>query len=125
MKKILAAILLVFGLLTLFLSSSIIFDWFEIRKKEGNFVWIVVWANFVASFLYLLSSYGFYRSLKWTSTVLTISFLILTAGLVGLFVHIDAGGIYEKKTVGAMFFRSSITLVIAILAYFTINKKRK
>jgi hypothetical protein len=88
-------------------------------------VWIVVWANFVASFLYLLASFGFYRSLKWTTAALMISFLILTAGLVGLFVHIDAGGIYEKKTVGAMFFRSSITLVIAILAYFTINKKRK
>lgn len=125
MKKILAAILLGFGLLTLFLSSSVIFDWFEIRKKEGNFVWIVVWSNFVASLLYLVASYGFYRSLKWTTTLLMISYLILTLGLVGLFVHIDAGGIYEKKTIGAMFFRSSITLVIAILAYFTINKKRK
>lgn len=125
MKNILAVIILVFGLLTLFLSSSVIFDWFDIRKKEGNFVWVVVWANFLASFLYLLSSYGFFRSKKWTSAVMVISSLVLAAGLIGLYVHIDGGGIYETKTIGAMIFRTSITLVFAVLAYVIINKKRK
>lgn len=125
MKTIFAAIILVFGLLTLFLSSSVIFDWFDIRKKEGNFVWIVVWANFLASFLYLLSSYGFFRSKKWTSAVLVISSLVLAAGLIGLYFHIEGGGLYETKTIGAMIFRTSMTLVFAVLAYFTINKKRK
>jgi hypothetical protein len=42
MKKtlpyIIAILLAAFGLLTLFLSSSVIFDLFGIRAKEGNFV---------------------------------------------------------------------------------------
>lgn len=45
-KKIfryLTAILLVgFGLLTLFLSTSVIFDLFGVRAKEGNYVLFVV-----------------------------------------------------------------------------------
>ena len=49
MKKIIlylvAAMLIAFGLLTLFLSSSVIFDLFDIRSKEGNYVLFVVWSN--------------------------------------------------------------------------------
>ncbi len=33
-----ATILALFAMLTLFLSSSVIFDWFGIRAKEGNYV---------------------------------------------------------------------------------------
>jgi predicted RND superfamily exporter protein len=66
MKKIipylLAAILTGFGLLTLFLSSSVIFDLFGIRAKEGNYVLFVVWANFISSILYLFAAYGLLKS---------------------------------------------------------------
>jgi len=39
-----------------------------------------------------------------------------------LIIHINSGGIYETKTIGAMIFRITLTLVFAILAYFTISK---
>jgi hypothetical protein len=123
-QYILATILAGFGLLTLFLSSSVIFDLFGIRAKEGNYVLFVVWSNFISSILYLFAAFGFVKVKKWTTTFLGISTLILIVAFIGLKIHVSAGGIYEEKTIGAMIFRISLTLVFAILAYFTITKKK-
>ena len=128
MKKyipyILATLLTGFGLLTLFLSTSVIFDLFGIRAKEGNYVLFVVWSNFISSILYLFAAYGFIKNKKWTATLLGISTLILIAAFIGLKIHINSGGIYETKTVGAMILRISVTLLFAIISYFLITKKK-
>ena len=128
MKKyipyILSTLLAGFGLLTLFLSTSVIFDFFGIRAKEGNYVLFVVWSNFISSILYLFAAYGFTKNKKWTATLLGISTLILIGAFIGLKSHINSGGIYETKTIGAMIFRISVTLVFATLAYLTITKKK-
>ncbi len=65
-----AIVLAVFALLTLFLSSSVIFDWFGIRAKEGNYVPFIIWTNFICSILYLIAVYGFFKRTKWTFWVL-------------------------------------------------------
>ena len=119
-----AVILTAFGLLTLFLSTSVIFDLFGIREKEGNYVLFVVWSNFISSILYLFAAYGFIKNKKWTTSLLGISTLILITAFVGLKIHASSGGIYETKTIGAMILRISVTLVFAIIAYFTITKKK-
>ena len=113
-----------FGLLTLFLSSSVIFDWFGIRTKEGNYVLFVVLANFISSLLYLISAYGFLKIKSWTFKTLSVATVILIVALIGLFIHIYSGGIYETKTVFAMLFRISVTIVFTAIAYFSINKKK-
>ena len=59
-------ILLAFGLLTFFLSTSVIFDLFGIREKEGNYVLFIVWANFISSILYLLAAFGFFTKVEFT-----------------------------------------------------------
>lgn len=127
MKKILpylfATLLAGFGLLTLFLSTSVIFDLFGIRAKEGNYVLFVVWSNFISSILYIFAAYGFIKNKRWTATLLVISTHILIAAFIGLKIHINSGGIYETKTVGAMIFRIAVTFVFAIIAFFTINKQ--
>jgi hypothetical protein len=112
-----------FGLITLFLSTSVIFDLFGIRAKEGNYVLFVVVANFVSSILYIASSYGFVKGKKWTTILLSISYLILMIAFVALLNHINSGGIYETKTIGAMIFRTSFTLFLTVISYFTITKK--
>ena len=127
MKKLLPSLLAIFligfGLLTLFLSTSVIFDLFGIREKEGNYVLFVVWSNFISSILYLFAAYGFAKSKKWTATLLGISTMILIAAFIGLKIHANSGGVYETKTIGAMIFRIAVTLVFAIIAFFTINKQ--
>ena len=83
-------ILMVFALLTLFLSSSVIFNWFGIRAKEGNYVLLVVWANFISSSLYLIAAYGLLKQKKWTVRPLLVSAFILIGAMIGLYVHIKA-----------------------------------
>ncbi|MBK9962686.1 MAG: hypothetical protein IPP06_15595 [Saprospiraceae bacterium] len=119
-----AAILGGFGLLTLFLSTSVIFDLFGIRAKEGNYVLFVVWSNFICSIFYLFAAYGFVKSKKWTATLMGLSTIILVAAFIGLRIHANSGGIYETKTLGALIFRISVTIVFAMIAYFTISKKK-
>lgn len=112
-----AVLLASFGLLTLFLSGSVIFDLFGIRVKQGNYVLFVIWVNFISSFLYLSGAYGFVKRKKWTALLLGITLIILLVAFVGLIFHVNSGGLYETKTIGAMIFRITVTLVFAILAY--------
>lgn len=121
-KYITIIALLGFALLTLFLSSSVIFDWFGIREKEGNYVLFVVWSNFISSIIYLAAVYGFIQSKKWTTKILSISAVILVAAFIGLLLHINSGGVYELKTVKAMIFRTTITTLFTISSYYIISK---
>ncbi len=119
--KLIAIVLAIFGLVTLFLSSSVIFDLFGVRIKEGNYVLFVVWANFLSSILYLFAVYGFTKTKKWTILLLLVSEIILFIAFIGLIIHIYSGGIYESKIIGAMIFRIIITLAFLTAAYFTIT----
>lgn len=121
--KLTAAVLLFFGAITLFLSSSVIFDLFGIRAKEGNYVLFVVWANFISSIIYLFAGYGLLKTKKWTAPILFASVFILAVAFVGLLIHINNGGIYETKTIGAMIFRTTLTLVFALIAFKFISPK--
>ena len=127
MKKVIlylvVAVLTVFGLLTMFLSTSVIFDLFDVRAKEGNYVLFVVWSNFISSFIYLISVYGLLSSKNWTFRALGLATLILTIAFVGFLFYIQSGGIHETKTISAMVFRIFLTLGFTLFAYFTINKK--
>ena len=120
-----ASMLILFGLITLFLSTSVILDLFDIRAKEGNYVLFVVWANFISSIIYLFAAYGLLKTKKWTAPILFTSVFILAVAFIGLLVHINNGGIYETKTIGAMIFRTLLTLLFAIIAHLTIHSKFK
>jgi len=122
LTKILALVITAFALLTLFLSSSVIFDMFDIRAKEGNYVLFIVWTNFIASIIYLISVFGLLNLKEWTYKILGSSVIILIIGIIGLQLHIDAGGLFEEKTVKAMYFRTSLTLIFTLLTYLRITK---
>ncbi len=117
-----ATILALFALLTLFLSSAVIFDWFGIRAKEGNYVLFIVWANFICSLFYLIAVYGFIKSAKWTFWVLTTALVILIVAFLALQFYINNGGIYEIKTIKAMAFRMLVTLIFSLVAFAKFNK---
>ena len=128
MKKItsivLVTILSLFGFLTLFLSTSVILDLFGIREKEGNFIMFIVWANFLSAIIYLLSAYGIMKNKKWSTRLLSLSTIILLTVLVGLFVHISLGGVFEIKTVYGMIFRTLITLIFTISSFILFKKRQ-
>jgi len=122
--KIIAIVLLLFALLTLFLSGSVIFDLFGIRVKEGNYVLFVVWSNFISSIIYLASAYGLFKMKKWSVWLLVVSVFLLVTAFIGLKIHIKDGGLYEAKTVNAMLFRIGLTMLIAGVSYFLLSNKQ-
>lgn len=122
---LLAAVLFVFGMITLFLSSSIIFERFGIREKEGNFVLFIIIANFIASIIYLFAAYGVLKTKLFTAKILYFSIAVLVAAFASLPVHFSSVGIYETKTIFAMIFRITLTCLFAVAAYFMISKNKK
>lgn len=128
MKKyypyITGTILAAFALLTLFLSTAVIFDLFDMRAKEGNYVLFIVWSNFICSILYLISAYGIFKLKQWPHKLLFTAGLVLIIAFLGLLIHIYTGGLYEIKTIKAMLFRISITLIFALIARILIAKKK-
>ncbi len=121
--KIAALFLTVFAGVTLFMSSSVIFDWFGIREKEGNYVLFIVVMNFVCGFLYLFSAYGLFFLKKWSTNLLAGTAGILVLGFAALLYHINTGGLYEQQTLKAMLFRIGATILFAWLAWQSLSKK--
>lgn len=124
LQKLSAAILSVFGLITLFLSTSIIFDLFGIRTMEGNYVLFVLIANFIASLLYLIAAIGFWTQKLWTTNVLVVSAAILLITFFAFSVYAFTGGIHELKTYGALVFRIIFTIVFIIISFFSIKSDK-
>lgn len=121
-RYVIAIALIAFASATLFMSNSVIFDWFGIREKEGDYVPFIVYTNFIAGLLYLISAYGLIKAKKWTLRVLIGTALLLATALIALALHINSGGIFELKTVGAMIFRIALTIVFSGLAYYSLKK---
>ena len=121
--KITIILILVFGLMTLFLSTSIFLDLFDVRAKEGNYVLFIVWANFITSIFYLFAAYGFIKNKSWTTKLLGSATIILLVAFVGLLIYINSGGIYETKTIGAMVFRIALTSMFTIVSFKFISQK--
>jgi len=118
------AVIAFFGIVTLFMSTSVIFGLFDIREKEGNYVLFVVVANFICAFLYLAAAYGFFTKKRWTTMVLNFSVAVLVITFIGLGIHIYYGGIYEQKTVVAMIFRTFLTIGFALVSFYYISRKK-
>jgi len=106
---LLGILLAAFALLTLYLSGSILFDLFDMRTKQGDFVWVVIWGNFIAALLYLIAVYGFFTQRKIAYKALAIALVVIVLAGVGLFFHIHSGGSYMTKTPKALVFRFVVT----------------
>lgn len=113
-----------FGLLTLFLTLSVVFDWFGIREKEGNYVLFIVYANLFSGILYLIASYLNWMQNIWSTYILSVSVLILIIAYASLLVYVENGGIHEAKTLKAMVFRIGLTTLLTIFTYL-LNRKLK
>ena len=111
------------GVASLFMTTSVIFDLFGIRALEGNYVELVVYANFICSFLYLFASYYFFTNNKTAVPILIVASIILIIAFAALAMHIQDGGAYETKTVKAMIFRTLITLLFTGISVSIFRKK--
>jgi len=117
--------LILFGGLTVFLTSSVLFDLFGIREKEGNYVEFIVWINLISGLLFLWSAYSFWREKKETTALLLGNLALLIVGMIGLYCHIKSGGLYKMETVKGMLFRIVATTILALVSYFLVKRKPK
>lgn len=123
LKNIQTYFLLLFGVVTIFVSSAVIFDLFGIREKEGNYVPFIVYANMACGYLYLLT---FYFNLKGkyqrSFYVLMLATIILFTAFFFLKEHIAAGGAYEEKTIKAMTFRTMTTFLLSGISWMLLRQ---
>jgi hypothetical protein len=110
---------------TLFMSTSVIFDLFGIREREGNYVLFVVIANFICGLIYLLAAYGLIMKKRWTTSLLIFTVTILFLTFIGFWVHINSGGLYETQTIKAMLFRISVSTLLAAMSWYLLSNSRK
>lgn len=113
--RIVAAVAILFGVLTILAGGRALFGDAEAKAPAGNAVPFVLWFNFLSGLVYVGAGTAIWLRKSWA--------ILLTAGLVlaivivfALFgLHVAQGGAYEARTVGAMVLRSAVW--IAILAY--------
>lgn len=109
----------VFGLITLFASSSVLFEYTTILEKEGNYPSFILWVNLTSSPLYLLAAVGLKYSRKWTLHLLLIILITLILSF-SLFIQLLKNGeIYNIETMVALSIRIAFT---SVLTFFVSNK---
>lgn len=124
--KILQSLFLsVFGALSVFMTISIIFDWFGMREKEGNYVLFIVYTNLVCGFIYLYAAAIIWKKPKNSFCVLAISTVLLILAFVALQVYANNGGMHEEKTLYAMLFRIGFTAVMTAISFYIFKKSNQ
>ncbi|RPG29350.1 MAG: hypothetical protein CBB72_015640 [Muricauda sp. TMED12] len=109
--------LILFTTITLILSTSILLDILGIREQQGHYVPLIIWSNFLCGCLYILSIIGLFTHKKWSIVPMVLALFILVGAFFGLYFHIMDGGLYEDKTIMALFFRITLTLFLAFGTY--------
>ena len=120
--KISGTILGLLGILSLFISTCVIFGLFGMREREGDSAFFIVYINFLSSFAYLFSSYGFFTKNKWTTKVLFATLAILLASYIGLICYIQAGNEIKLLLIIVMLIRVSLTIIFAGISWYYITR---
>ncbi len=114
---VISIIAIVFGLLTIRSGGAVIFIDGADRQAAGNYVSFVLWFNFMAGFVYILTGAGLWLYKRWAvklSVFIVVATVIIYAAL-GLYIF--NGGLYEMRTIIAMCLRSITWVIIAAFAY--------
>ena len=113
--------IIAFGMLTLFLSTSVLLDLFGIRERESPYVPAVVVANLIASLLYLPAGAGLLMQRRWSSVLLAAAVAVLLVGGLLLALHINSGGVYRTAIIGALTFRTLLTAAFYFIAHWSLR----
>lgn len=115
--KILAAVGMVFGALTVFSGWQGLFGDVATRAALGHTVTFVLWFNFLAGFVYVAAGLGLWRGERW-GLILATALALGTAGVAAAFAaHVLGGGAFEMRTVGALALRLGFWAVVCAVGW--------
>jgi hypothetical protein len=114
--KVLAVVAIAFGALTVFSGGRALFGGVEARASVGNAVGFVLWFNFSAGFVYVLTGYGLLQGRRWVPRAASLLVLATALVAVAFGLHVMGGGAYELRTVGALALRLVFWVVVAFVA---------
>ena len=84
----------------------------------------IVWTNLISGLLYVTAAYYLFKNNRKSFSILRFVLVLLIIAFIALLFHIYNNGIYEVKTVKAMLFRITFTLVFTLITKFTISKSK-
>jgi hypothetical protein len=107
-----------FGAMTIKEGGSVLFIDGEARQAAGNYVYFVLWFNFIAGFFYVGTGIGIWQEKSWALPA-SITIAVLTLLIFGAFgFHVALGGEYDTRTVVAMSLRTLVWGVIASITWY-------
>lgn len=122
--RIIAVFLLVaLGVVSVFMTLSVIFDWFGIREMEGNYVWFVVYANLVCGIIYLFAAFYLVKGRKRAGQLLSYATGLLVVVSIAFAIYVQVGVVHEEKTIFALFFRTGMTAALAWLSFYILKHR--
>lgn len=122
--KVLAAIALVFGALTLVSGGRALFGDAAARAAVGNVVGFVLWFNFLAGFAYLAAAIGLWLGRRWAVALAALLAIATALVAAGFGMHVLNGGAYEMRTVGALALRFGFWAVVWLVAWRGLREMR-
>ena len=107
---------IVFGVVTVLTGGRALFGSLESRADFGNAVPFVLWFNFLAGFVYIAVGTGLLLHRHWavyTSLFVAVSTILV---FVAFGVHVIGGGVFERRTIGALTIRSLFWIAVTIVS---------
>lgn len=115
--RIAALIAVLFGVVTIYSGGRVLFGSSEAKAAAGNIVAFVLWFNFSAGFVYVVSGIGLFLKKKWAVWLAAVIAFATVLVFAAFGVHILMEGAFEMRTVGAMTFRGLVWIGIAIIGF--------
>lgn len=120
-RLMISFVAIIFGALTIMSAYKVIFIDGAARIAAGNTVDFVLWFNFLAGFIYIITGVGILLKQSWSITAsaliaMSTSFIFILLGL-----HIVNDGLFEYRTVYAMILRTTVWSTIAVLLRYRYN----
>jgi len=114
-RRLLAALAVAFGILTLVAGGSVLFGPDIARSAAGAYVPFVVRFNFLAGFAYVIAGLGLWTGAGWAPKLAWLIAGATVLAALAFAVHVAMGGIFEMRTVFALIFRAAVWALIAFL----------
>lgn len=118
LRWVAALVAVLFGMMTVKSGGQVLFGPEEARVAAGNYIPFVLWFNFLAGFLYVITGVAIAMGKKWSlkAALFLMSSTLLVFAAFGLHIMINEVS-YETRTVIAMAARSTIWAVISFVLF--------